>query len=116
MTGRRSGFIKWLLGEVPCDCGSVAGNCPWRSFPMRTPCPPKPEEDKQMTKIVIPESPPAMTLKQIADRRCAASVLIALGTNNVAPSDFKVVELNDYEVVFLRQHFKAFLAGKDNTP
>jgi hypothetical protein len=83
---------------------------------MRTPCPPKPEEDKQMTKIVIPESPPAMTLKQIADRRCAASVLIALGTNNVAPSDFKVVELNDYEVVFLRQHFKAFLAGKDNTP
>jgi hypothetical protein len=53
------------------------------------------------------------TLKQDADRRCAASVLIALGTDEMSPSDVKIAELNDYEVIFLRQHFKEFLHRKE---
>jgi hypothetical protein len=53
------------------------------------------------------------TLKQDSDRRCAASVLIALGTDEMSPSDVKIAELNDYEVIFLRQHFKEFLHRKE---
>ena len=53
------------------------------------------------------------TLKQDADRRCAASVLIALGSDEINPSDVKVAEFNDYEVIFLRQHLKDFLALKE---
>ena len=53
------------------------------------------------------------TLKQDADRRCAASVLIALGLEDMRPADVKVVELNDYEVIFLRQHLKALISSKE---
>jgi hypothetical protein len=54
-----------------------------------------------------------MTLKQDLNRRCAASVLIALGTDDIKPSDVKVAEFNDYEVIFLRQHLKDFLALRE---
>jgi hypothetical protein len=53
------------------------------------------------------------TRVQRANRRCAASVLIALGSEDIKPTDVKVVELNDYEVIFLRQHLKAYISPKE---
>jgi hypothetical protein len=53
------------------------------------------------------------TLKQDADRRGAAGVLIALGTDKMCLYDVKIAELNECEVVFLRQHLKEFLHRKE---